>query len=132
MGLFSSAIGGYAVTTFQELLAEEREPVVIADRDGIILRVSPAFVRAYAWPPEAVLGHPLTVLIPGMLHDAHHLGFSRYATTGQPTILGQELDLELLTGDGRTVLARHFILAGEVDGAPCFAARISSRESKRD
>lgn len=116
------------VTTFQDLIAAEQEPVVIANGDGIIIRVSGAFSRAFAWPADAIQGRPLTALIPELLHDAHHLGFSRHMTTGESTILGQELDLEFVTGDGRTILTRHFILAGEVDGAPCFAARITPRD----
>lgn len=102
--------------------------MVIADENGIIVRVSEAFSRAYAWPADAIRGRPLTTLIPELLHDAHHLGFSRFMATGKPTILGQELDLEFVTGDGRTILTRHFILAGEMDGAPCFAARITPRD----
>ena len=116
------------VTTFQDLLAEQQEPVVIADRNGLIVRVTEAFAKAYAWPAGALRGRPLTTLIPGMLHDAHHLGFSRFLASGKPSILGQDLDLEFVTGDGRTILTRHFILTGEMDGALHFAARITPRE----
>ena len=44
--------------------------------------------------------------------------------TGSGTLLDQALDLKILTGDGKEILAEHTISAEEIDGEWVLGARI--------
>lgn len=107
-----------------DLRDEPGLPVVSANSDGYITAINPAFQNAYGWDPSDLIGQPLTTIIPPRFHDAHHLGFSRFLTTGKPTILDRPLTLDVVTRDGRSVAAEHRILAEQVDGVWTFAASI--------
>ncbi|SKA79071.1 PAS domain S-box protein [Desulfobaculum bizertense] len=102
-------------------------PAVMADERGFLIEVTSSFCEQFHWTREQLIGMPITVLIPPELHDAHHLGFSSFVTTGKHSILEQELDLELMTGRGERLLASHFIVAGEINGQKRIAARITAR-----
>ena len=115
------------MTTIQELLRLESEPVIVVDDQGMVERINQAFTREFGWLPEDLAGRPLATIIPPPLRDSHHLGFSRYLATRIPTLLDQPLDLEVATASGKVVMAEHHILAGVRSGAPFFAARLRRR-----
>lgn len=58
-------------------------PLIFANSDGYITGISDAFREAYGWDAADLVGRPLTTIIPPRFHDAHHLGFARFLTTGQ-------------------------------------------------
>ena len=53
------------------------DPVIAADASGRITHANPAAERAFGWPAAALVGQPLTVLIPERLHAAHATALAR-------------------------------------------------------
>lgn len=103
---------------------ESAVPVIIADHNGIISYVNERFEVELGWSAADLVGKTLTTIIPPALHTAHNMGFSRFLTTGQPTLLAQVLNLRLVLGDGREIDAEHFIIGEKVEGQWVFAATI--------
>ena len=107
-----------------ELMRETGVPVVVADQQGMITHVNGRFETVFGWQVREIVGKPLSIIIPKNLHDAHHLGFSRFLTTGKPTLLNQPLKLKAVTKEGREFEAEHTILAEQKEGRWIFAATI--------
>jgi len=112
------------MSKFHEIVSDKEAPVVTVDEDGLIQDINTAFEDAYGWTRENLIGKMLTKIIPEGLRNAHHLGFSRFLTTENATILEQSLDLNIVAGDGGERPARHLITASKEDGRWVFAASI--------
>ena len=115
------------MTRYETYGKEETVPVIFADYDGIITAVNRKFEEDFRWPADQLVGRSITAIIPAELHDSHNMGFSRYAISGQPTLLETPLDLKITRGDGEVVLAEHFIVDMKGDGQELIAARIVPR-----
>ncbi len=113
--------------TFEELIKTTDKPVIAADLKGIITMINSSFTESFGWKEAQLIGTPLTSIIPSALRDAHQLGFSAYISTGKATLLGQHLDLEIVSSDNTVSLADHYIMSGEVNGEISFAASITPR-----
>lgn len=111
--------------SFAELMAADTSRIEV-DAQGLVAGVTPRFTEHFGWGADLV-GKPLTTIIPPALHDAHHMGFSRHLAGGPPVVAGQELELEIVTATGETVLALHYILPNPEGGRPRLAARIEPR-----
>jgi len=114
--------------TIEDLRSETDNPVVIADHRGFITHINERFETVFGWHRDEILGRPLTTIIPGALHDSHQLGFSRFLTTGKPTLLNQPLKLRAVTKDGREFDAEHFIIAEQSQGEWIFGGMIRPLE----
>jgi PAS domain S-box-containing protein len=106
------------------VLHETRLAVVVVDHRGVITQVNPRFEEVFGWRRSEILGKPLTTIIPKTLRDAHHVGFSRFLATGQPTLLDRPVTLPAMAKDGRVFDAEHVIVAEQRDGRWIFAATI--------
>ena len=107
-----------------DLKQEVNLPVVIANEQGVITSVNKSFEDLFGWHRDEMLGKPLTIIIPKSLHDAHHLGFSRFLTTGNPTLLNKPLKLKAVTKDGKEFNAEHYIVAEKENDKWVFGATI--------
>ena len=92
---------------FTDIVTETDRPAIVADAYGRVVRINAAFTRDYGWTEEDLVAQPLTKIIPEALRDAHQMGFSRFQATGAPTLLGQDLELEITKADNQTVIATH-------------------------
>ena len=110
--------------TLDDLRRETDVPVVMADGNGIITYVNQIFETVFGWQAHDLIGKLLSTIIPPSLHDAHHLGFSRFLITGKPTLLNQPLKLKAIKKNGQEFDAEHFIVAEERDGQWVFGATI--------
>jgi PAS domain S-box-containing protein len=110
--------------TLAEIRRVTDVPVVIADHQGFITHVNESFMTIFGWAPADILGKTLSIIIPSSLHDAHHLGFSRFLTSGVPTLLNRPLKLPAVKKNGQEFHAEHFIIAEEDHGHWTFAAII--------
>ena len=110
--------------TIEEIGRETGVPTIIANHQGIITRVNQRFEMVFGWQAEEIIGKPLATIIPPNLHDAHQLGFSRFLTTGKPTLLDQPLQLRAITKAGREFDAEHTITAEQQNGQWVFGATI--------
>jgi PAS domain S-box-containing protein len=108
--------------TLQELKSRTDVPVLITDHQGFITFVNSAFQTTFGWQEVEILGQPLTVVIPNSYHDAHHLGFARFALTEQPTVMNHPLKLMAVTKAGQEILSEHFITAEQRLGQWMFGA----------
>ena len=110
--------------TISELALQNHTPVIMIDDRGIITFVNAKFENTYLWLSSKLLGKLLVTIIPSALHDAHNMGFSRFLTTEQPTLLGKPLALSIVKGDGTECEAIHTILGEKKDGQWVFLATI--------
>ena len=116
--------------TIEDLKKEKTLPVVISDHDGFITYVNPRFEEVFGWKLKEALGKPLTIIIPKNLHDAHHLGFSRFLATGKATLLNQPLKLKAVTKNGHEFESEHFIIAEKNGRQWVFGATIHPSDEK--
>ena len=115
------------MSLYEEFINEEEVPVIIANSNGIISAVNKQFEKTFLWTADRLKGLPLNTIIPKDLRDAHNMGFSRYAISGQATLLNTPLELKILLGNGEIMLAEHLIVDLEKDGERLFAAKITLR-----
>jgi PAS domain S-box-containing protein/excisionase family DNA binding protein len=113
-----------AVASIDEIVDQDEPAVVIADQRGFITRVNAAFERIFGWSAGEIIGRPLSTIIPPNLRDSHHLGFSRFLTTGKPTLLNRPLTLTAVRKDGKQFESEHVIVAERRDGEWTFGATI--------
>ena len=112
------------MTSIEDVRCEAVVPAVMASQDGMITYVNDRFETVFGWTRQEIVGQPLTAIIPSTLHDAHHLGFSRFLTSGVPTLLDRPLILNAVTKDGRIFPAEHQIIAERQRGQWVFGATI--------
>lgn len=96
------------------------DAIVTIDEESNILFASPRVERMFGYEPEALIGRPVTDLMPESLRAAHLTGFRRYLKTGQrhtswhllelPGLHknGSEISLELSFGEFRDGTRRWF------------------------
>ena len=100
-------------------------PFVLADALGLVLEVNEAFTRAYGWTDADLQGQSLSLILPEAFQMAHHLGFSRFQSTGLSEILAHPLRLRTICRDGREVVSEHFIVAERDGEAWVFGATLT-------
>jgi PAS domain S-box-containing protein len=100
-------------------------PFVLADALGLVLEVNDAFERAYGWTEHELQGQSLSLILPEAFQMAHHLGFSRFQSTGKSEILAHPLRLRTICRDGREVISEHFIVAERHGEAWQFGATLT-------
>ena len=76
------------------------DAVISADCHGNIIYWNRGAERMFGYSPDAVLGRPLTVLMPDRFRDAHRAGIKRMATTGESRVIGRVVELAGLRKDG--------------------------------
>ncbi|MFH8369824.1 SpoIIE family protein phosphatase [Streptomyces sp. NPDC018031] len=107
-----------------------RLPTIAADERNLIIAANGPVADMLGWPPDDLVGQPLTTLIPEHLRDRHIKAFTSLLLTGQPRILGRSVPLPALHRDGRVVPVRLFIQTQETpDGRTVFVAQLSPRAS---
>lgn len=116
------------MTKFETLVALTDKPVIVADEHSIIVEINSSFTEVLGWTGGDLLGQSLTKILPEKFIDAHNLGFSRFLATEETSIVEQEIDLEVLTRNGETIIATHFITAAKKNGKWFFAATIVPRK----
>jgi PAS domain S-box-containing protein len=110
--------------TLTDMRLETEIPVIIADHQGLITYVNPPFERVFGWKSDEAQGQALTIIIPKTMRDSHHMGFSRFLTTGVPTLLNKALNLKAITKSGMELNCEHFIVAEQELGQWIFGATL--------
>jgi PAS domain S-box-containing protein len=90
-------------------------PFILVDSFGLVISINEVFEQVYGWSEDSLRGRPLSRILPGAFQMSHQLGFSRFQTTEQSTILGHPLRLKTICKDGTEINSSHFIVA-EKDG----------------
>jgi len=107
------------VTITQRLAASEREAaqlrftalfgavsdaIVGADARGIITHWNRGAELLFGHPASAVVGRPLSVIVPEHLREAHERGFARHLATGEARVVGRLVELPAVHADGHELL----------------------------
>jgi PAS domain S-box-containing protein len=90
----------------------------------MIADINSTFIGIYGWSKNEVIGESLTIIIPPEFRDAHHLGFSRFLSTGEPTIMGKEIKVPVLTKNGNKILSVLFLEATQSENQWTFQATL--------
>lgn len=98
--------------------------MLIADQNGTVSEVNANFTVVFGWEAAEAVGQSLSIIIPKHLRDAHNLGFSRFLTTGMPTLLGRPITLRAVTKQGLEFDAEHVIIAEKIGESWQFGATI--------
>jgi PAS domain S-box-containing protein len=69
-----------------EELRGSDQPFVIADHQGIVVAIYPAFEAIYGWQPDDLVGTSLGRFLPGAFQMSHQLSFSRFQASGTSTV----------------------------------------------
>lgn len=111
--------------TFQQIKERQDVPVVVIDSNGLFIYVNERFCEVFGFHTIDVLGHPLSMIIPANLRDAHNMGFSRFLFSQKPTLMGKSLKLKAIDNFGNEFIAEHVIMAEKSQGHWQFAATIT-------
>jgi PAS domain S-box-containing protein len=117
----------YSVISLEELRKQDL-PLIVADHEGMINEINPVFSRVYGWSEADLLGQSLSLILPSMFRDAHHLGFSRFQVTEESQILNHPLRLKTVCKDGREIESEHFIVGHRQGDTWVFAATLRPLE----
>jgi sigma-B regulation protein RsbU (phosphoserine phosphatase) len=86
------------------LLSTLPDAVVVADAEGRITYANSAISTLLGHEPAALLGQPLTSIMPMRFRGAHGGHMSRFLTTGEGKLVGQTTQLPALHSDGHEVV----------------------------
>lgn len=111
-----------------EDLRKEPLPFILADHQGMIEEVNDHFQQVYGWSQKDLAGQSLSMILPAVFRDAHHLGFSRFQITHESQILNHPLQLKTMCRDGRAIESEHFIIAQKYGDRWLFAATLRPLE----
>lgn len=94
------------------ILSASRDPMLVCDAAGVIVRANPPLASLFGWPFEELIGEPVEVLVPADVrgHCGEHarvMGSGRFMAVDRA---GQEFPVELSlslleTGEGSLTLA---------------------------
>lgn len=110
--------------TIEELSTSDA-PFVLADHQGNVLALNPAFERVYGWSESDLVGSSLGNILPEAFLMSHQLGFTRFQSSGTSTVLGHPLRLRTRCSDGSEIVSEHFILAEKQNDQWVFGASLT-------
>ncbi|TPV96967.1 MAG: PAS domain S-box protein [Myxococcales bacterium FL481] len=76
------------------------DAIIFADHAGLVTYCNAAACEMFGHADEAVLGRPLTILMPDRYRKAHNAGLARFVATGRPRMMGQIVELTGERADG--------------------------------
>jgi PAS domain S-box-containing protein len=92
-----------AALDLQRVLDALPDAVVAADGSHTIVYANAALERLLGWPVGALLGRPLTDLIPERMQARHREGFKRFTATGRSHLDGHALRVPACHRDGSEI-----------------------------
>jgi PAS domain S-box-containing protein len=109
---------------FRALAGATPDAIVTADHLGRITYVNHATEALFGRSAVALLGQPLTVLMPERLREAHTQGLARYLSTRVATVIGKTLEMPALRSDGTEITIELSIATWAARSETSFAAII--------
>jgi PAS domain S-box-containing protein len=86
------------------LLSALPDAVVVADAEGRVTYVNPAITALLGHEPAALLGQPLTSIMPMRFRAGHGGHITRFLATGEGQLVGRTTQLPALHADGHEVV----------------------------
>ena len=93
-------LGALDSATVLEILPDA---VVVADATGRVVHANPAVTALLGHEVDALVGQPLTVLMPERFRTAHAAGFARFLATGEGELIGVTTQIPALHASGEEV-----------------------------
>ena len=119
-------------TRFRSVAEMAAAGIVMADERSTIVFANRAATAMFGAGEGALVGLPLTALMPEPYRDRHTAGVARFLATGQSAVFGQSLTLEGLRRDGTIFPIDLGISTWEVGGHRYFTGIISDVTARRD
>lgn len=88
---------------FDTVLSAIDDAIIGSDATGCITHWNKGAERMLGHPAAAVLGRPLSMIVPERLRRAHARGFTRHVTTGEGRITGRPTEMHALHAAGHEV-----------------------------
>ncbi|UPV73572.1 PAS domain S-box protein [Halorussus limi] len=85
---------------FRALAEGLTDVVLVIDAESTIRYANPAASKVFGYPPDELVGEPLTLLMPEDLAEAHEQGMARYLRTGERHVDWNYLELPGQRRDG--------------------------------
>ncbi|MCQ4165062.1 CHASE domain-containing protein [Tahibacter harae] len=85
---------------FRALADTANDAIIAAGADGRIRYVNPAAERCFGYAPAAMLGEPVTCIMPERYREAHLAGMQHYLDGAPARIIGRTVELSGLRSDG--------------------------------
>ncbi len=85
---------------YRRLAETATDAIVAGDARERISFANAAAARLFGHPVEAMIGEPLSMLVPERFREAHRAGFMRFAATGQGRVVGTTLEVPALHAEG--------------------------------
>jgi PAS domain S-box-containing protein len=86
---------------YRVIVEAASDAVISMDESGGILLANPATARIFGYDPAALIGKPLTVLMPEFMRKLHEAGFRRYLATGERHLNWQGAEVTALRKNGQ-------------------------------
>jgi len=78
---------------FRAIVEAATDAIILSDRKGNILSWNSAAQSMFGYPPEEIVGKPLTLLMPHRYREAHQQGIERAQLTGEMRVVGRTIQL---------------------------------------
>ncbi len=116
----------------QRLVADSRDAIIFADKDGIIRLWNAGAAEMFGYQPSETLGQSLDLIIPDNLRDRHNQGYRRVMASGSSKYAKDLLAVPGLARDGRRLSLEFTITlvrddAGQVLGAGAIIRDVTAR-----
>jgi diguanylate cyclase (GGDEF)-like protein/PAS domain S-box-containing protein len=98
-----AAMPGLALSSIAELLDILPDAVLVVDGDSRIVYANPAVRPLLGHTPQALVGEPLSQLLPPAVREAHDGQVRRFQQAGAPTLMGSRPVLAAMHKSGRVV-----------------------------
>ncbi|MFC0202780.1 sensor histidine kinase [Novosphingobium soli] len=104
---------------------------VVVDGHGCIAQANAVLASQFGWSIEAMIGQPLSMLLPERYHEAHAQELAAFVARPYARILGLDRDLTALHCSGREFPVEIALTRLETIGQPLFMAIVSDVSHRR-
>ena len=116
---------------FHAIMDASGDGIVVADKDGCILRANPATARIFGQDLSTLIGGTINTLMPSYMKGLHDGFMQHFLETGTPRILGRGRDVSGQHADGSVIPLHITLTATTVDGRQAFIAIMQDLRSRR-
>jgi len=116
---------------FRSLVQSANDAIVLADSCGDITAWNQGAQAIFGYTEAEVLGQPLTLLMPGLYHEAHRRGLERLCEGGEPRLIGRTVEFYGLRKDGSEVPLEISLATWQVSGSTFFSGIIRDISARR-
>jgi PAS domain S-box-containing protein len=101
------------------LLNAAVDGIIIADAEGIMLRVNAAAGALFGYPSEQMVGTHISMLMPEDMREPHEGYVERYLESRTAHVIGKGREVEAMRHDGSLFPVHIALGEAQVDGRPC-------------